>query len=145
MIELQKLGERLTELPQSRIDRLALGAPLLYALDEMKRIKAHGARRRHLRRIGKLLREEDVEAIRNTLGDVDDRHAAETHHFHRIERWRDRLIDEQSALGEFLQAYPEADRQQLRQLIRNALKERQQEKPPAASRKLFKLLREIMD
>lgn len=131
-------------MPQSRIDRLALGQSLLDALDEMKRIKAHGARRRHLRRIGKLLREEDVEMIRNTIGDVDNRHAAETHHFHRIERWRDRLIDDQGALGELLHEYPAADRQQLRQLIRNAHKERQQEKPPAASRKLFKLLREIM-
>ncbi|MCW8884628.1 MAG: DUF615 domain-containing protein, partial [Motiliproteus sp.] len=43
----------------------------------------------------------------------------------------------------FLEAYPSGDRQHLRQLVRNAVKEAQQNKPPAASRKLFKYIREL--
>jgi len=39
----------------------------------------------------------------------------------------------------------EADRQQLRQLVRNANKESQQNKPPKASRLLFKYLKELQE
>jgi ribosome-associated protein len=45
-------------------------------------------------------------------------------------------------LSELLEQSPDINVQTLRQLIRNAKKEAKLGKPPAASRKLFKLLRE---
>jgi ribosome-associated protein len=42
-----------------------------------------------------------------------------------------------------LQEHPELDIQQLRQLRRNAIKEKQLNKPPRAYRELFRILREL--
>jgi ribosome-associated protein len=43
-----------------------------------------------------------------------------------------------------LDAHPNADRQLLRQLVRNTLEERKRNKPPRAFRELFRELRELM-
>jgi ribosome-associated protein len=57
-------------------------------------------------------------------------------------QWRDRLISEgDQAISDLLMEIPDLDRQHLRQLIRQAKKEASQNKPPAASRKIFKYLR----
>ena len=64
--------------------------------------------------------------------------------FHNLERWRDRLIaGDDAVLEKFVVDYPDADRQQLRSLIRQAQHEVAQNKPPAASRKIFKYIREL--
>jgi ribosome-associated protein len=48
------------------------------------------------------------------------------------------------ALTEFLHEYDYADRQQLRQLVRNAQKEAELAKPPKSSRLLFRYLKELL-
>ena len=48
------------------------------------------------------------------------------------------------AWAEVLAAHPQADRQQLRQLIRNTREERAKSKPPRAFRELFRELRELL-
>ena len=142
MLELQKLGERICGLSQSDFKRLPLSDSMIDAVAEMRRITSHTARRRHLRRLGKLLREEQLDTIRAFFDASDNRHQNSTQHFHALEQWRDRLIKEgDAAISAFMQACPEADRQQLRQLVRKAQKEVAEERPPAASRKLFKVLR----
>jgi ribosome-associated protein len=45
----------------------------------------------------------------------------------------------------FLELYSQADRQRLRQLVRQAHKERDQGQPAAASRTLFRYLRELQE
>ena len=73
--------------------------------------------------------------------DSAHRAAAALHH---VERWRERLLEEgDEALAEFIAAHPHADRQQLRQLVRNALAERKAGKPPHAYRELFRVMREV--
>jgi ribosome-associated protein len=144
MSALQQLGERLSTLSPSVLARMPLSAALQEALEESRRIKSLNALRRHYRRLGKLLRGEDLDSIRQVIGEIDNQHQAEVNRFHALERWRDRLVDEESdAFGEFMQAYPEADRQHLRQLIQAARREREQDRPPATYRKLFKYLREV--
>src|SRR4029078_1341953 len=60
--------------------------------------------------------------------------------------WRERLIaDGDAALSELLAEHPQADRQHLRQLVRNAIDERNRNKPPHAFRELFRELRELID
>jgi ribosome-associated protein len=144
MLALQELGERLTTLSPAVLARMHLSDLLLEALQESRRIKSLNALRRHYRRLGKLLRQEDLESIKQVIGDLDNQHQADVNRFHALERWRERLLDERSeAFGEFMQSYPAADRQRLRQLIEAARREREQERPPAAYRKLFKYLREV--
>ena len=51
------------------------------------------------------------------------------------------VAGDETVLGEYLTAYPQADRQQIRQLIRNAQRELSTGKPPKSRRELFRLLR----
>ncbi|QJD60453.1 DUF615 domain-containing protein [Pseudomonas sp. gcc21] len=144
--ELQELGRRLTELKPAQLDKLELTDKLRRALDEAHRHTARGALKRHLSFVGKLMRDQDIEAIQAYVDRLDSSSQAHAQHFHQLERWRDRLLtgkpEEQDA---FIALYPETDRQQLRQLVRQASKETAENKPPAASRKLFKLIRGIVE
>jgi ribosome-associated protein len=73
---------------------------------------------------------------------VSAEHTAQLHH---IERWRERLIDDPQAISEFIAAYPEADSQQLRTLIRNVITERERSKPPKHFRALFQMIRGLAE
>ncbi|MNV95729.1 hypothetical protein D3C71_1906550 [compost metagenome] len=64
---------------------------------------------------------------------------------HRVEDWRERLMkDGDKALGALLDEYPQADRQQLRTLVRNAQADRAKNKPPRAYREIYQVLRTLM-
>ncbi|MCU7845168.1 MAG: DUF615 domain-containing protein [Candidatus Thiodiazotropha sp. (ex Monitilora ramsayi)] len=144
MAALQKLGERLTLLPTAQLARMSLSEEMQAALAETARIKSHNALRRHYRRLGKLLRGEALDAIRQVVDEIDGNHQTDVARFHALERWRDRLVDGQSEdFGEFLTNYPDADRQHLRHLIQAVHREREKSQPPTAYRKLFKYLREV--
>lgn len=144
MHALQELGARLTKLNKEQLDKLDLGDSLRNAIDEFHRIKSNGAQKRHLQYIGKIMRTEDADEIEHAIGLFEAGHQAHTQAFHKLERWRDKLINEgNQALQEYVEEYPDADIQHIRQLIRNAQKELKLNKPPAASRKLFKYLREL--
>jgi ribosome-associated protein len=144
MHALQELGAKLTKLNKEQLDKLDLGDSLRNAIDEFHRIKSNGAQKRHLQYIGKIMRTEDADEIEHAVGLFEAGHQAHTQAFHKLERWRDRLInDGNQALQEYVEEYPDADIQHIRQLIRNAQKELKLNKPPAASRKLFKYLREL--
>lgn len=146
MIELQKLGERLTKEGPGVIARMPLSAEMLAALEEAKRIKSLNALRRHYRRLGKLLRGEELETIRQVIDEIDNKHHASVSRFHSLERWRERLLaGDSDSFGAYLEEYPLADRQHLRQLIQAARREQEKEQPAAAYRKLFKYLREVAE
>jgi ribosome-associated protein len=137
---------QLAELNDEQLAKLPLGNKTLAAVLESRNIKQHIARKRHLKHIGKLLREEDEGAIRQGLEVLLGQDKAATARFHRMEQWRDRLIAEgDGVLAEFIDNYPTADRQQLRQLIRNAQKEAAANKPPKSARQLFRLIRELVE
>lgn len=146
MQALQELGRRLTELKPDQLAKLELTDKLRVALAEAHRHTARGALKRHLSFVGKLMRDQDIEAIQAYLDRLDSSSQAHAQHFHQLERWRDRLLIgdpvEQEA---FIEAYPAADRQTIRQLVRQAKKEAAENKPPAAARKLFKLIREVVE
>ena len=144
MDALQDLGVTLVDLPKDKLAKLDLPETLLDAIKEAKKITANGAIRRQMQYIGRLMRDIDTAPIVEQLQRWDGKNAAENAHFHRLERWRDRLIGEENVLSEWMQAYPQTDAQQLRTLIRNARREHLANKPPKSSRELFKLLREIV-
>ncbi|CBV41801.1 ribosome biogenesis factor YjgA [Halomonas elongata] len=143
MHALQALGERLIAMNESERARFPLSDELLAAIEETGRIRAREARRRHMQYVGKLMRREDLDGIQAVFDEIDREQLQRDHAFHRLEKWRDRLIDEgDDAVADFIEAYPDTDRQALRQLIRNARRERDQGKPPTNARRLFKLIRE---
>lgn len=146
---LQVLGRTLVELPASRfaavMAKLDLTDALREALSACRAITAHGGRRRQLQYIGKLMRGIDAEPIRRALDVLEGKDRAQTAALHRLERWRERLIEEgDAALAEFLDEYPTAERQVLRQLAMKARKERDTGQAPAAARALFRALRELV-
>ena len=145
MLELQALGAALVDLPEASLRQFSLEGALEQAVLEAKRIKSHGARRRQLQYIGRLMREVDAEPIRAQLAALEGGSAQATARHRRLEAWRNRLIADDEALTEFAAAHPGADLQGLRALIRNARKEAKEQKPPRAFRELFRLIKQCSD
>lgn len=143
MHELQALGVALAALPESQLRTMNLAGDLLDALLEAKRIKSHEAKRRQMQYIGRLMRSLDPAPIRARLAELEGNSAQATARHRRLEAWRERLLGDDEALTEFAGAFPGADLQGLRTLIRNARKEQKEGKPPRASRELFRVLKEI--
>lgn len=144
MESLQDLGAALVELSQDKLNQLDLPDNLITAIKEAKKLtNARGAQRRQLQYIGKIMRTVDPAPIQAKLDAWSGVTKEETAKLHLIERWRERLLGEESALRELLDGHAHVDSQQLRTLIRNAHKEREANKPPKSSRALFKMLREI--
>ena len=145
MHALQALGETLIAMKPAERARFPLSDDIMKAIEESSRIRSHEGRRRHMQYVGKLIRKEDLTAIQGVFDAIEQEKEQRDHAFHRLEKWRDRLVDEgDDAVDLFMADYPNADRQALRQLVRNARKEREQGKPPTSSRKLFKHLRDTL-
>jgi len=142
--KLQELADTLLQAPDAVFNRIPLPGALDSALRQGRMIKSHVARKRQMQFVAKLLRKTDVTPILAALEQRQEQSRRNTLRFHMLEQWRDRLIElGDVALADFCQLNPGADRQQIRQLIRNALKERDGGKPPVSQRLLFKLLRSL--
>lgn len=141
---LQALGAELVGLNRNQLAQVELPEALRDAVEAAQRIHAHEGRRRQLQYIGKLMRNIDAAPIRARIDGWKSVSAEATARQHRIERWRDRLIEDPAALHALAHAHPQADLQQLRTLIRNTRREREQSKPPKSYRALFQLLRDII-
>ena len=141
--ELQKLGAALIALPAATLDALDLPAALLAAVREAQRITSHGARRRQVQFIGKVMRKIDPAPVRAAVAAISNQSAAARASQKRLEQWRERLIGDDAVLTEFASAHAGADLQAMRALIRNARKEIAEGKPPRAQRELFRLIREF--
>lgn len=143
--ELKRLGAELVELSKNSLDKIPLDDDLRTAIELAQKIKKEG-RRRQLQLIGKMLRSREEDPIRQALDKLKNRHNQQVALFHKLEMLRDRLVESgDDAMPEVFALYPDADRQQLRQMIRNAQKEKAANKPPKASRQIFQYLRELAE
>jgi ribosome-associated protein len=140
----QKISDKLLRLKPDELALIDLPAALEDALKEAHQINSNSALKRQRQFLGKIMRTCDSEHIENQLNRIIHRNDTNTAQFKKIERWRDRLIEnDKEVLGEIIQQHPELDRQHVHNLVRQATKEESTNKPPVASRKLFKYLREI--
>jgi ribosome-associated protein len=138
----QQLGEQLTKLSHAQLAKIPLSDSLRDAIKDYQRFPQREARRRQLQFIGRLMRDADCEAIEQAWQLTQSGSEASKKVQHRLEHWRDRLIAEgDDAVNVLLAEYPAMDRQPLRQLIRDAIREKKENKPPAASRKLFQYIK----
>ncbi|HST44273.1 MAG TPA: ribosome biogenesis factor YjgA [Luteimonas sp.] len=142
------LAQQLVSLDPGRLARLPIPEDVRGHIADSQRVTSHIARKRQVAFLAKQLRRESddtLEAIRDGIDAGGASARQVTALLHRVEAWRARLLDEgDGALAEFLDACPGADRQQLRQLVRNALEERRRDKPPHNQRELFRTLRELL-
>lgn len=142
---LKALGAELVELGKNALDRIPLDEDLRAAIELAQRITKEG-RRRQLQLIGKMLRARDPEPIQTALDKLRNRHNQQVSLFHKLEKLRDRLLEEgDGAIPDVLALYPHADRQQLRSLVRNAQKEKAANKAPKSARQIFQYLRELAE
>lgn len=143
MEELQKLGEELVGLKPSVLEKFPLSEDLREAIADAQRFK-NEARRRQLQRIGKLMRYEDPEPIQAALDKIRNKHSQLTAVFHKLEALRDRVVEEgDKAIDDVVELYPEADRQRLRQLARQAAKEKKQVNQRKRTAKFSKSLKAL--
>lgn len=138
---LQALGEELAALPADVLAKLGLPDRLRQALKELSAIPSHEAQRRHRQFIGRLMRDVDPEPLRAFI-EAHKRPSREAARlFRATEDWRDRLLAEgESALREFLAAYPGADAAALDETLAAARQGRS-----GAPKRLFRMIRAVVD
>lgn len=147
MLALQKLGETLTGLSEKQLLQIPVeNERLLTVIRETRSMRSHSARRRHLQLIGKLMRDIDAQPIERALQSLDSKRQDDANAFHQLEELRDEMLAAGPSGVELAALrWAEADRQHLRQLILQHQREVARGKPPAASRKLFRYLRELQE
>lgn len=147
MQALQNLGVSLLDLSETQLNSLPLSDLTLKALDECRKIKSNSALKRQKQFIGKLMRKEDTETIQAQLDVIKNTQHKEIRQHHLIESWRDQLLEKgtNTHLENFINQYPQCDRQQLRQLVTKAQREVGRDAPPANTRKLFKFIRDTLN
>ncbi len=150
--EIRDLGAALAALSAAERSRIPLDDDIVAAIDELNRIRpgANGARKRQLGFLAKRLRQVDIDPVQQAVEAIRQRARSAAADLHLVEAWRDRLLGDgpaespAEALTAFLNEHASCDRQELRQLQKRALAERKADKPPAAARKLFRLVRDAL-
>ena len=146
-LEILKLSEELTALSPGQRARLPLSPELRTHLSHTDQISSPIARKRERAFLAKQLRRQPedalmaiVTALRTTKDSARQHNAA----LQRAETWRTRLLNEGDAcLEDLRRTYPDADIHALRQLIRNARKQQERNKPPRAFKEIFRILRAL--
>ncbi|WP_439287192.1 ribosome biogenesis factor YjgA [Lonepinella sp. BR2357] len=142
--DLKKLGSKLVELTPANLAKVPLDETLLDAI-HLARKSVKEAKRRQLQFIGKLLRATDTDPIQEALDKIENKHNQQQAMLHKLEYLRDDLVEKgDDVLAQFFDEHPTADRQHLRNLVRSAQKEKEQNKPPKAYREIYQYLKELM-
>jgi ribosome-associated protein len=144
MQALKDMATKLTTLPADQFSRL--DPAIAEAVDDARKIHRGSARRRQIQFIAKLLSRTDTQPIQDIIDSVDASSATYVARFHKLESWRERLVDEEpDAMQEVLTEFPDTDRQQFRALIRQAVAERKAGEQNRHFRRLFQFLKRLED
>lgn len=142
---LLELAGRMAGLSDAELARLGVATDLRAALDLVRPMRASGARNRQLKHCVKFMEPAELGEVEAYLVDRNSQQVAANRAFHAIERWRDRLVAEGDlALQALFDEYSDLDRQQVRQLCRDAIRERDSGRPAGAGRRLYRYLREAL-
>lgn len=118
----QALGKRLTELTGAQLNELPLSEEALIVIHEYNRLpNSHGAKRRQLQFIGRVMRDSDVDAISQKLEKVlsSDYQSEKNQKRKEIEQQAKAILDTgDDAINLAVTQSPQLDRQQLRQIHR---------------------------
>ena len=138
------LGETMSKLSAEHLISLELPENIYKAVCEVAKLPQTGARKRSLKYIAGQLHKIDVAPFEEKLARIQSTSAHAVREHHLAEKWRDRLIaGSNDALTDLLDEYPEADAQQIKQLLRNIKKETDTGKPPKSSRLLYRYLKTV--
>ena len=120
---LQELGRELTDFKANDLDKLELSTRLRAAIDEFKKLpNAHGAKKRHLQYIGRLMRESDGEDLKRKIRHLDTSPQISPKVKFENEIFEQIMTSGDVAINEIVIQQQRFDRQQLRQLKNNIVK-----------------------
>jgi len=147
MLGLQSMGESLVALNDKQLAKIPIGdEQLLSAIRECRQMRSNSAHKRHLQFIGKLMRNIDPAPIEQALLSLHNTRQQSAGVFHQLEQLREDILAAGVGGVELaLTRFPAADRQHLRQLVLQHQRELLRHKPPAASRKLFRYLKDLQE
>lgn len=140
---LQALGKELVALSAEQLKRIDMPENLRIAIVEAQRTRSHEGLRRQMQYVGKVMRGVDTGPLTEALDVIRGLSAAAVAREHMLERMRERLMADEQVLGDIAAQWPGADLTRLRTLRRNALREREQNRPPRAFREIFRELRQL--
>ena len=141
---LKSLGDELVGLGARDLDRLPLDERLRDAIDAAQGMRAHGAQRRQRQLIGKLLRQEDANAIREALANLTADSVMAKRRFREAEAWRDRLAaDGYEAVAACHEATG-TDESILRDLVGQVTESRSDRAIKTARKKLFRAIHDAL-
>jgi len=138
--QIQKLGKDLCKLSNEQLTSIPLDEPVLNAIALAHKIRnKRSALKRHYQFIGKLLRARELEPIYQALALLDATHHQHVQQVKDSEYWRERIVNEgYRAIDEFAEQNEQADRQKLRQLLRNYGKAKNETEQSHIKRLLYK-------
>lgn len=143
----QALGEALAELSDAALAATPMPDALRDAVAELRRTRSHEGRRRQLQYIGKLMRQADIEPLREAVAAAQLGRAHDALALHRAEHWRAELVADDDALTRWMSEHPATDLQRLRTLIRNARKDAAlppEQRHGRAWRELFQFIKPLL-
>ncbi|ALS34285.1 MULTISPECIES: ribosome biogenesis factor YjgA [Pseudoalteromonas] len=143
--EFHQLGTEIAKMGKKQRERLPLNDDLKAAMVVADKISNKSdAYRRHLNYIAKTLRTvENIDAIRSIIDVMLNKNNQAEVLVKKIEQLRADLIEQgDDLINETIEQFPSLDRQQMRQLVRNAAKEAKDEKPGRGYKELFQYLKD---
>ena len=142
--KIQQFGRKISELTINNIKAFKFPINIYEATIDLKNLKSNSAKKRQVQYLGKLLREIDLTDAFIVMKQLKVNSQKEIQRNNIIEDWRDKLLTNTESITEFVDEYPEIDRQSLRQTISNAQKEKKDNRTPKHSKQLFKLIKDIV-
>jgi len=144
-LALQVLGIELVKLKADQLDQVPIQERLKKAILDYHRFRSREAKRRQIQFIGRLMRDEEIHPIQDSLKNFKQISGTAQYQLHQTEGWRDKLLSDTNALTHYLDDHPGTDIQKLRLLIRQAKLAEQLKQPhldKKAHRELFRFLRD---
>ena len=146
MLALQDIGEELVGLSPETINKLDLPDDLRTAVVDAKRIpkSKYGGMKRQMQYIGRLMREIDPAPIIEQLNSLKAPNKKQTALHHLAERWRERLLSDESALNAFANEFIHADRALLDKYIQASKDDKAKNRPPKHYRLLYSQIHDLV-
>ncbi len=137
--DIQQFGIEISNLPNHKIKELSLSDEIIEAIIFYKEIKKNSAKRRQAQFLGKLLRDFDLSNVTQEMDTLKAFSRLQVKFEHEAELWRDKLINDQSALNEYINEF-QPDLTNLNQTINAARKEFQSNKKSKNYRNLYRII-----
>ena len=115
--KLEEVAEKLTELSPRQLARLKLRENLLEAIQTHQRLRNKEARRRNIQFLAKLMRKDSSQEIKQEIDKITGNSIIAKRDLANLESWREKLLSDNSALGDYINEYPGTKHQTLRQQV----------------------------